>query len=284
MDNRPIGVFDSGLGGLTVVRQLIRQLPDENIVYFGDTGRVPYGTRSPETIEKYTRQDSRFLLSEDVKIIIAACGTVSSVAPHVLSTLPVPATGVVEPAADAAAAASRNGRVGVLGTAATIRSHSFRKRIEQTRPDIQIFEQACPLFVPLVENGWIGKDDEVTRLTARRYLEPLRKRGVDTILLGCTHFPLLAPIIADVVGNDVTLIDAGQAAAVACAKRLAETGSLNESGRSGKHRFFVSDRPEDFTRVADMFLGCNVDGDIHTLDIETVDGYEPKRVQKETRL
>lgn len=278
MDNRPIGVFDSGLGGLTVVRQLIRQLPDENIVYFGDTGRVPYGTRSPETIEKYTKQDSRFLLSENVKMIIAACGTVSSVAPHVLKTLPVPATGVVEPAADAAAAASRNGRIGVLGTAATIHSHSFRNRIEQTRPDIQIFEQACPLFVPLVENGWIGRDDEVTKLTARRYLEPLRRQGVDTILLGCTHFPLLAPIIADVVGTDVTLIDAGQAAAVACAKRLAGTGSLNGSKQNGKHSFYVSDRPEDFTRVADMFLGCKVDGDIHTLDIETVDVSETKRI------
>lgn len=278
MDNRPIGVFDSGLGGLTAVRQLMRQLPGENIVYFGDTGRAPYGTRSPETIEKYTKQDSRFLLSENVKMIIAACGTVSSAAPQILRTLPVPAIGVVEPAADAAAAATRNGQIGVLGTAATIHSHSFRKRIEQTRQDITIYEQACPLFVPLVENGWISRDDEVTRLTARRYLEPLREQGVDTILLGCTHFPLLARIIADVVGDDVTLIDAGQAAAAACARKLAETGSLNESKQKGKHSFYVSDRPEDFTRVADMFLGCKVEGDIHTLDIETVDISETMRM------
>lgn len=278
MDNRPIGVFDSGLGGLTVVRQLIRQLPNENIVYFGDTGRVPYGTRSPETIEKYTRQDCRFLLNENVKLIIAACGTVSSVAPQILRTLPVPATGVVEPAADAAAAATQNGRVGVLGTAATIHSHSFRKRMEQTRSGITIFEQACPLFVPLVENGWISRTDEVTRLTAHRYLEALREQGVDTLLLGCTHFPILAPIIADIMGKDVKLIDSGQAAAAACAERLAETGSLNESKQTGKHSFYVSDRPEDFTRVADMFLGCKVDGEIHTLDIETVDVSERKRM------
>lgn len=270
MDNRPIGVFDSGLGGLTAVRQIMRQLPGEDIVYFGDTGRVPYGTRSPETIEKYTRQDCSFLLNENVKLIIAACGTVSSVAPHVLRSLPVPAFGVVEPAADAAAEASRNGRIGVIATAASIHAGSFRRCIEEKHPDVLVIGQACPLFVPLVENGWIDRDDEVTRLTAQRYLEPLRKQGIDTLLMGCTHFPLLAPVIGDVLGSGVTLIDAGQAAAAACARRLEQTDSLNRSGRPGNYRFYVSDRPEDFTRVAGMFLDCEVDGDIRTVDIEKV--------------
>lgn len=272
MDNRPIGVFDSGLGGLTVVRQLMRQLPGEDIVYFGDTGRVPYGTRSAETIEKYTRQDSRFLMGENVKLIIAACGTVSSVAPHILRALPVPATGVVEPAADAAAAATRNRRIGVIGTAATVRSGSFRRRILEKLPDAQVFSEACPLFVPLVENGWIDRDDSVTRLTAERYLAPLSEQGIDTLLLGCTHFPLLAPIIGDVLGSEVTLIDAGQAAAAACAAHLEQEGLLNQTRKAGHVRFYVSDRPDNFTHVAELFLGCAVDSDIHLLNIDAVDG------------
>ena len=271
MDNRPIGVFDSGLGGLTVVRQLMRQLPGEDIVYFGDTGRVPYGTRSPETIEKYTAQDCRFLISEDVKFIIAACGTVSSVAPHILSALPVPATGVVEPAALAAVEATRNRRIGVIGTSATISSGSFRRQIMQLRPNTTVFEQACPLFVPLVENGWIGRDDQVTRLTAHRYLIPLKEQGVDTLLLGCTHFPLLSPIIGEILGEEVTLIDSGQATAAACAAQLEQAGLLSMAGRTGRRRFYVSDRPDDFTRVADMFLGCDVHDEIQTVNIEQVD-------------
>ncbi|MDD2363073.1 MAG: glutamate racemase [Oscillospiraceae bacterium] len=271
MDNRPIGVFDSGLGGLTVVRQLMHQLPGEDIVYFGDTGRVPYGTRSPQTIERYTKQDCRFLMSEQVKYIIAACGTVSSVASHVLKSLPVAATGVVEPSADAAIKSTRNGKIGVIGTAATINSGSFRRRIMQINPEIQVFEKACPLFVPLVENGWIDRNDDITRLTVERYLNPLGKQGIDTLLLGCTHFPLLASVIGDVLGGNVTLIDSGHATAAACAELLAESGLLGDPSPKGRARFYVSDRPEDFTRVADMFLGCEVDDDIMTVDIEKVD-------------
>lgn len=270
MDDRPIGVFDSGLGGLTVVRELMRELPGEDIVYFGDTGRVPYGTRSRETIQKYARQDCRFLLRERVKRIIAACGTVSSAAPDVLRELPVPATGVVEPAADAAAAATRNGRIGVLGTTATIRSGAFRRRIEQKRPGALVMPQACPLFVPLVENGWIGRGDEVTALTVRRYLAPLKEAGVDTLILGCTHFPLLADVIGDEMGG-VTLIDAGRAAAEACARDLRSSDALHTPGCGGTHRFYVSDQPEDFSRVAELFLGCAVREDVSVLDIETVD-------------
>ena len=211
MDNRPIGVFDSGLGGLSVVRELVSLLPREHIVYFGDTGRVPYGTRSRETIEKYAAQDGQFLLSKDVKMVIAACGTVSSVAASVLDRLPVPSIGVVEAPAAAAVAATKNGRIGIIGTAATVRSGAFAKAIAAKSDTAQVFAVACPLFVPLVENGWIEPDNEVTLATARRYLEPLKAQGVDTLILGCTHFPLLAPIIAQVMGDGVTLIDTGRA-------------------------------------------------------------------------
>lgn len=269
MDNRPIGVFDSGLGGLTVVRQMFAAMPHERIVYFGDTGRVPYGTRSRETIEKYARQDSRFLLGCGVKLIIAACGTVSSVAPHVLDELPVPGLGVVEPAANAALRATGSGRIGVLGTPATIRSQAFERRLSAA--GAQVFTQACPLFVPLVENGWIGRDDEVTRLTAQRYLEPLQNRGIDTLILGCTHFPLLAGILSDILGPGVRLIDAGRETAAACAHLLQENGLLCGGAGAGGGTFYVSDRPEDFSHVAGLFLGREVEGDVRTVDIEDME-------------
>ncbi len=271
MDNRPIGVFDSGLGGLTVVRQLMRRLPGEDIVYFGDTGRVPYGNRSRETLEKYARQDCRFLLGKNVKRIIAACGTVSSVVPQVLDCLPVRASGVVEQAADAAVRATRSKRIGVLGTQATIHSGAYQRRIGQQMPEAAVFPQACPLFVPLVENGWIDRNDEVTILTARRYLAPLREAGVDTLILGCTHYPLLAPIIGDIMGRTVTLIDAGETAAADCERRLRQEGSLSGKAQGGQLHFYVTDRPQDFTKVASMFLGCEITSEVHTLDIEQVD-------------
>jgi glutamate racemase len=270
MDNRPIGVFDSGLGGLTVARQLIRQLPCEDIVYFGDTGRVPYGTRSPETIEKYAAQDCRFLLGEGVKYIIAACGTVSSVAPDILKTLPVPAIGVVEPAAMAAVKASKNGRIGVIGTSATINSGSFRRTIIKLDSKATVFEQACPLFVPLVENGWIDPEDKITRLTTERYLIPLKEKGIDTLLLGCTHFPLLAPVIREVLGPNVTLIDSGQATASYCAERLEAAGMLASVEQKGSQKFYISDRPDDFAKVAGMFLGQEVKNSIRMVDIERI--------------
>ncbi|MFR1434155.1 MAG: glutamate racemase [Acutalibacteraceae bacterium] len=188
MDNRPIGIFDSGLGGLTAVRQLLRLLPGEDIVYFGDTGRVPYGNRSRETIARYARQDCRFLLENDVKLLIAACGTVSSAAADILEEMPVPAFGVVEPAAKAAVEATHSGRIGVIGTSATVRSGAFQRCITDLRQDVQVIMQACPLFVPLVENGWIDREDPVARGMAERYLQPLREQRIDTLILGCTHF------------------------------------------------------------------------------------------------
>ena len=257
MDQRAIGVFDSGLGGLSAVRHLQNLLPGENIVYFGDTGRVPYGTRSRETIRRYTEEDCRLLLEHDVKFIIAACGTVSSVAADLLDALPVPATGVVLPTAKAAAAATKNKRVGILGTAATIRSTSFEKALLVIDPDIQVTATPCPLFVPLVESGWIAQDDDVAIPMVRRYLSAVKEAGVDTLILGCTHFPLLAPIIRKELGDGVTLIDSGRETAVRCAELLRENNSLSDRD-SGESLFFVSDQPEDFSRVAEIFLGRSV--------------------------
>lgn len=270
MDNRPIGVFDSGLGGLTVVRQLMEQLPQEDIVYFGDTGRVPYGTRSRDTIETYTQQDCSFLRSRDVKMIIAACGTVSSVAPHILAKLDLPAIGVVESAADAALAVTHTGRIGVIGTAATIRAGSFRHRMEKAKSSVQVTGVACPLFVPLVENGWIQPDNAVTRQTAEIYLQPIKEAGVDTLILGCTHFPLLAPIIGQLLPG-VTLIDSGREAAIRCAGMLQQQGLLTDRQRPGSHRFCVSDHVEDFSKVASMFLGQPVQGDTEWVRLETIE-------------
>lgn len=265
MDNRAIGVFDSGLGGLSVVRRLITLLPNENIIYFGDTGRVPYGTRSPETIRRYAEQDCRFLLSHDVKYIIAACGTVSSVAHDVLAGLPIPAMGVVQPTAAAALRATKNGRIGVLGTTATVRSGAFHQALSETDTRVQVFATACPLFVSLVESGWIERDDEAALAVARRYLQPFIEQQVDTVVLGCTHFPLLAPLLSDVLGEGVTLIDSGLACAEACADTLRKQNAM-ASREDGSCRFFVSDRPHDFSELAARFLGRPVDEQVEQIE------------------
>lgn len=268
MDNRPIGVFDSGLGGLSVVRQLSSLLPQEHLVYFGDTARIPYGTRSPATIERYAKQDCRFLLNHDVKLIIAACGTVSSVAPAVLSSLPVPAMGVVQPTAAAALAATRNGKIGVLATTATIRSGSFAQALTAGNPAVQVFTQACPVLVSLVESGWIERDNEATAAVLRRYLTPLMEQHIDTLILGCTHFPLLAPILSDLLGEHVTLIDSGAACASHTAALLSQTNALCDTAQTGTCRFYVSDRPDNFAAVAEMFLGRPVGETVATADCE----------------
>ena len=224
MDTRPIGVFDSGLGGLTAVRQLRRVLPGEDIVYFGDTGRVPYGSRGRDIIVQYARQDIRFLLQQDVKFIIAACGTVSSTyPPEEAARLPVPFTGVVGATARAAVDATRNRKIGIIGTAATVRSGSYAAIIRDMMPDVQIFARACPLFVPLVENGYVN-GDKVTQLMIEEYLTPVRDSGIDTLILGCTHYPLLKKMIGDFVGDSVTLIDPGKLTAIATATALDDLG------------------------------------------------------------
>ena len=260
MDNRPIGVFDSGLGGLTGVRELRRLLPGEDIVYFGDTGRVPYGSRSHETILQYARQDIAFLLSQNVKCIMAACGTVSSTYPaEEAAKLPVPYMGVVAAAARRAARATRSRKIGVIGTSATIRSHSYEQMLRRLVPGVEITARPCPLFVPLVENGYVdgAADDrrQVTELVIAQYLEPVRAAGVDTLILGCTHYPLLAGMIGAYMGPGVTLIDPGQAAADDLGMLLAGKGLRSGRAEGGRTRFFVSDVPDSFVRTADLFLG-----------------------------
>ncbi|MBE6587055.1 MAG: glutamate racemase [Ruminococcaceae bacterium] len=267
MNKRPIGVFDSGLGGLTAVRELEAILPGEKIVYFGDTGRVPYGTRGRDVIRRYTEDDCAFLERFDVKMIIAACGTVSSVAGDIIHSRAVPAVDVVEPTAREAVAATRNKKIGIIGTAATVKSGSYAKVIEALLPEAEVFGQECPMLVPLVENGWIGEDDRIAALAVERYLEPLKEQGIDTLILGCTHFPLLVPHIAAYLGKDVALISAGAAAAKAAAGILAKDEKLSDG--EGGTQFFVSDKGQNFKAVAKTFLGRECE-DVNVVDINSL--------------
>lgn len=268
MDNRPIGVFDSGLGGLTAVKELEKVLPGESIVYFGDTGRVPYGSRSREILRRYAKQDMTFLLDRGVKAILAACGTVSSTAADIGESLPVPYFDVVLPTARAAAAATRNGKVGVIGTNATIHSDSYRSAMLRLDCDLEVFPQACPLFVPLVESGFVSPQDEVTRLVAERYLAPIRESGVDTLILGCTHYPIISATISSVMGKGVTLIDSGREAALALAATLESERMLCDGSIPRQVDYFVTDAPENFTNVAELFLGHSVVGRTERVSIE----------------
>lgn len=267
MSNQPIGVFDSGLGGLTAVKQLRALMPNENIVYFGDTGRVPYGNRSVETIRRYTSQDMNFLLSNNVKMVIAACGTVSSTASDLGEKLPVPYTNVIAPTAKAAVKATKNGKIGVIGTKATIISCSYKKEIHKINPDLEVYQQDCPLFVPLVEEGFFSVDDPIARLTVERYLKTLKEQNVDTIILGCTHYPILKAVIGEYVGMDVKLIDSGRETAFHASALLKEKGLLNESSTEGECRFYVSDRTEGFTNLASIFLNSNIGENVSHIDI-----------------
>ena len=271
MDNRPIGVFDSGLGGLTGVRELRKRLPHEEIVYFGDTGRVPYGSRSPETILQYARQDIAFLLSQNVKCIMAACGTVSSTYPAAeAARLPVPYLGVVDAAAREAAFATRNRRIGVIGTAATIRSRSYETLLRKLVPGVEITARPCPLFVPLVEEGLFH--DSVTDEIASRYLSSLKEKYIDTLVMGCTHYPLLRSTLHRLMGDEVTLVNPAYETAVELKTLLRdmdltrssedlERFSEENSRRAAagepildQYQFFVSDRAENFTRFAKAIL------------------------------
>ena len=261
----PIGIFDSGIGGLTVVREVIRQLPDERIIYFGDTARVPYGPKSPDTVRRYSREISEFLTSQDVKAIVVACNTATA---HALPTLQrefsLPIIGVVEPGARAAVAASRRGELGVIGTAGTIGSGAYERAIKQIAPNAHIMARACPLFVPLVEEGWL--DTDATRLIAREYLAPMKAAGVDTLVLGCTHYPLLKPLLAELLGPDVVLIDSAHETAAEAARVLSASGLLAPSNGDGwrrssavPHRFVASDAPDHFLRLGQRFLGSAIE-------------------------
>ena len=268
MDRRPIGVFDSGLGGLTAVRELARIMPEEDLIYFGDTGRVPYGSRSRETIIRYAQQDVAFLNSFDPKAIVIACGTVSTTALEVLRREnAVPIFGVVEPAAREAARLTRNGKVGLLGTQATIRSGAYESALAALRPGTEITAQACPLLVPLVENGRYQPGDPVTEQVVAEYLAPLKAAGVDTVMLGCTHYPLLRDIIAGQMGDGVELVDVGAQCARWVEGQLTGRDLRTDREGRGSHRYFVSDTTRDFATRASAFLGEDVTGGVEQIDI-----------------
>jgi len=250
---RPIGVFDSGVGGLTVVKELIRQLPAEDIVYFGDTARVPYGIKSKETVIRFSVENTLFLLKYNVKLVCVACNTVSSCAlPKIKHSFRVPIVGVINPGAREAVYATKNKRVGVIGTKGTIKSRAYEHEIRKLDPKVKVAAVACPLFVPFVEEGWLNQDVVLT--VARHYLKPLKDAKVDTIILGCTHYPLLKEVIKEVMGEGINLIDSAKQVAIEVKKILSEEGLLNTRGR-GRADFFVSDNPQWFEELAGRFLG-----------------------------
>jgi glutamate racemase len=251
----PIGVFDSGIGGLTVAREIMRQLPHESIVYFGDTARVPYGPKSPETVRRYSREIAEFLREQGVKAIVVACNTATAHAlPALRAEQTIPVVGVVEPGARAAVRASRGGTIGVIGTVGTIASGAYERAIRALSADADVLSAPCPLFVPLVEEGWLAH--EATRLVAHEYLDPLRDRAVDTLVLGCTHYPLLKGVVGEVVGRGVRLIDSAEETAAETGRLLAERGLAAPAGATPGHRFVASDAPDHFSRMAGRFLGA----------------------------
>jgi glutamate racemase len=250
----PIGIFDSGIGGLTVAGAIRTLLPSESTIYFGDTARVPYGPKSPETVRRYAREILEWLLQQDVKAIVIACNTVTA---HALDDLrlrsPVPVIGVIEPGARAAAAATTSGVVGVIGTAGTIASGAYHRALRAIRPDLRVIEQACPLFVPFVEEGWF--DRPATRLVADEYLEPLKRAGIDALVLGCTHYPMLKRLLHDVMGPDVALIDSAEETARQLSQVLTDLDIAAEQGGAVSQRWVASDDAERFARVGSVFMG-----------------------------
>ena len=267
MNQRPIGVFDSGLGGLTAVRQLRRLMPSENIIYFGDTARVPYGNRGRETLLQYARQDMRFLRTFDLKAVVIACGTVSTNCLEELrAESDMPVIGVVEPAVERAAALTRSKRVGLVATRASVTSGAYERAFHRSDPALEIHALACPLFVPLVEEGRCRPGDVVIETVAEEYLAPLRQAEVDTLVLGCTHYPLLSEVIGGVMGPAVSLVDVGAEAARACRDLLAARDALARR-EAGSARFYTSDRAVNFQRLASLFLGEEAGGTVEQVDI-----------------
>jgi glutamate racemase len=261
-----IGIFDSGVGGLTVLRELTKTLPQEDTIYFGDTARVPYGTKSPDTVIRYSQEIASFLIKRDIKLLVVACNTASAVAlPTLRRSLPVPVVGVIDPGAKRAVEVTRSGVVGVIGTSGTIRSSAYSRAIKRLNPEISVLAKPCPLFVPLAEEGWI--DNDVTMMTARLYLEELREARVDTLVLGCTHYPLLKKIIAEVMGPEVTLVDSAEETARTVASILQEKNMLRPPAELGNHHYYVTDVPAGFIRVGNRFLGGKL-GDVYQVSLD----------------
>ena len=269
MDNRPIGVFDSGLGGLTAVRQLMEQMPAEDIIYFGDTARVPYGTRSQETILKYTRQDINFLLQFDIKAIVIACNTADTAARAIVQReYDLPICGAVRPAARKAALSTKNNRIGVIGTDTTIRLRAYDGIIRELNPGAQIRSVACPLLVPLVENYRTRPGDRALEIIVSEYLQPLKEWGCDTLVLGCTHYPLLWDVISEYMGPEVRLINSGREAACQLYETLRHADMLASPEKEGSCRYYVSDSVSGFSKMASAFLERPVLSGVQQVDIE----------------
>ena len=265
-NSNPIGVFDSGIGGLTVVKSLNSFLPNESIVYFGDTARVPYGSKSNSTVIEYSVQNAKFLSKKNVKLIVVACNTASSIALDVLrEKFNVPVIGMIEPGAKTALNATQNGKIGVIGTESTISNKAYSKTLLGLDSKLKITEKACPLFVPLAEEGWTNH--KATKLIAEEYLLELKETGIDTLILGCTHYPILKNIIQEVIGNNVTLIDSGSAAADEVENYLNGRGIKNRSNNLGFHEYYVSDVPKKFKIIAERFLGKEIEN-IHKVELE----------------
>ncbi len=262
MNQDAIGVFDSGMGGLTAVKVLNEIMPNENIIYFGDTARIPYGTRSRQTIQRYTKEDIAFLRRHPVKMIIAACGTVSSMLGADSPVDDMPFTGVVYPAARAACQATKNGRIGIIGTQATVTSGSYETAIHNIDPSKDVTAMACPLFVHLVEYGYTDRNNPITRLAAEEYLAPIRSAEVDTLILGCTHYPIIAETIADIMGENVKLISASEEAAKYAKQCLEEQDLLTDRTQKGHNVYYVSDSVSMFRENARHFLMDAVNGQV----------------------
>lgn len=255
-NNNPIGIFDSGIGGLTVFKEVSRMLPSEDILYLGDTARVPYGIRSAETVARYSFECTDFLMNKRVKVLVVACNTVSAISlAEIRDRVTIPVIGVIEPGALAAVAATTNKKIGVIGTEATIRSSAYFKAIKALDDAVEVSGLACPLFVPLVEEGWT--EGEIARLVAEKYLSRLKDRGIDTIVLGCTHYPLLKQVIQEVM-NGVAIIDSAVETGKALKSVLADGPLLKQSREPGAHSFFVTDSTEKFVAVGERFLGREI--------------------------
>ena len=255
--DRAIGVFDSGIGGLTVLRALVEQLPNEDFIYLGDTARLPYGTKTDEIIVRYSRENTEFLLAKGIKMLVVACNTSSAVALEAIARdTTIPVIGVIEPGARAVVKASRTGKIGVIATEATVASGAYTRTIQRLRPRAEIYTRACPLLVPLVEEGWT--DNDVAERTVSYYLESLKQSGIDALLLGCTHYPLLAAMFQRVLGGEVKVVDSATATAAAVRERLRAL-KLAKRATEGTRSFFVTESPERFVRVGRRFFGPQVE-------------------------
>ncbi len=258
ISSSPIGVFDSGVGGLTVVKEILKRLPNENLIYLGDTARVPYGTKSSRTVIAYSESNARFLISKGIKLLVVACNTASAVAlPSLRWDFEIPVIGVIEPGGRKAVRVTKTGRVGVIGTVSTIKSGAYKKVIENIAPEIKIYSKACPLFVPLAEEDWTR--EQIAELTAKKYLGSLKEAEIDVLILGCTHYPILKSTIQKVIGDGVKLVDSAEETALEIERILKESNMSNEDPTSAQSEFYLTDVSETFISVAERFLGQKIE-------------------------